>query len=418
MPAPSSPSSLPAPDAAALAHSERLVRRIRDEIEGAGGWIPFVRYMDLALYAPGLGYYAGGAAKFGGAGDFVTAPELTPLFGRTLARVVAQVLARSGGDLLELGAGSGRLAVDMLLELERLACLPERYLILEVSPDLRARQRQLLAEQASHLLPRVAWLDALPDRLRGVILGNEVLDALPAHLLHGSAEGVLERGVVWTQAGFAWADRPVASPDLAEAVARLPLATLALDGHSGASRNPETSAEGTAAYAGVTGSFSYLCEINLAAPALIASLADRLECGLLLFLDYGYPRAEYYHPQRHMGTLRAHYRQHALDDPFFLPGLADLTAHVDFSAVARAGQEAGLDLLGYTSQANFLMDAGILELMLEMEPMTPPYLRAATAVQRLLQPSEMGELFKAIALGRGVAGELPGFRRGDRRAAL
>ncbi|MBM4182181.1 MAG: SAM-dependent methyltransferase [Betaproteobacteria bacterium] len=393
MPAPSSPSSLPAPDAAALAHSGRLLDHVRGELDASGGWISFARYMELVLYAPGLGYYVGGAAKFGGAGDFVTAPELTPLFGRTLARVAAQALARTGGDLLELGAGSGRLALDVLLQLERLESLPERYLILEVSPDLRARQRQLLAEQAPHLLPRVAWLDALPESLRGVVLGNEVLDALPVHLLHGSAEGVLERGVVWTEVGLAWADRPIASPALASAVAELPVVT---DRRVG----------------------GYLSELNLAAPALVASLADRLECGLLLFLDYGYPRAEYYHPQRHMGTLRAHYRQHALDDPFFLPGLADLTAHVDFSTVARAGQEAGLDLLGYTSQANFLMDAGILELMLEMEPMTPPYLRAASAVQRLLQPSEMGELFKAIALGRGLTAELPGFRRGDRRAAL
>jgi SAM-dependent MidA family methyltransferase len=387
---------LPAPDAAALAHSERLVRRIREDIAGAGGWMPFARYMELALYAPGLGYYAGGAAKLGGAGDFVTAPELTPLFGRTLARVAAAVLARTGGDLLELGAGSGRLAVDMLLELERLACLPERYLILEVSPDLRARQRQRLAEQAAHLLPRVAWLDGLPERMRGAILGNEVLDALPAHLMHWTEAGVQERGVVWTEAGFAWSDRAISSPGLARAVAQLPVAVGAEPCHSGA----------------------FLSELNLAAPALVASLADRLENGLLLFLDYGFPCAEYYHPQRHMGTLRVHYRHHSLDDPFFLPGLADITAHVDFSAVARAGQEAGLDLLGYTSQANFLMDAGILELMLEMEPMTPPYLRAASAVQRLLQPSEMGELFKSIALGRGLAADLPGFRRGDRRAAL
>ncbi len=313
MPAPSFPSSLPAPDAAALAHSGRLLEHVCGEIEASGGWISFARYMELALYAPGLGYYTAGATKFGGAGDFVTAPELTPLFGRTLARVAAQVLARTGGDLLELGAGSGRLAVDVLLQLERLACLPERYLILEVSPDLRARQRQLLAEQAPHLLPRVAWLDALPESFRGVVLGNEVLDALPVHLLHGSAEGVLERGVIWTEAGLAWADRPIAAPVLASAVAELPVVTdRRVDG--------------------------YLSELNLAAPALVASLADRLECGLLLFLDYGYPRAEYYHPQRHMGTLRAHYRQHALDDPFFLPGLADLTAHVDFSAVARAHQ--------------------------------------------------------------------------------
>jgi SAM-dependent MidA family methyltransferase len=380
--------ALPAPDPDGLAISARLVDRIRDEIAQAGGWISFQRYMELALYAPGLGYYAAGAAKLGAAGDFVTAPEMTPLFGRSLARVAASVLAETGGELLELGAGSGRLALDVLLELERLERLPERYLILEISPDLRQRQQALIRERAGHLLDRVAWLDTLPSGLTGMILGNEVLDALPVHLLRWSAGVAMERGVVWRENGFAWADRPLPPGNFAPTVSALPV-------------------EG-----------DYLSEICPAACALVTSLADRLERGLMLFIDYGFPRAEYYHPQRHMGTLRVHYRHHSLDDPFFLPGLADITAHVDFSAVAAAAAAAGLELLGYTSQAHFLMDAGLLDLMLEMEPMTPAYLRAASAVQKLLQPTEMGELFKAVALGKGIALDLPGFRRGDRRGAL
>jgi len=401
MPAPSSSAFLPAPAPEALAHSRRLLDHIRAEIAAAGGWISFARYMELALYAPGLGYYAAGAAKLGPAGDFVTAPELTPLFARALARTAAAVLEETGGDILELGAGSGCLARDLLGELARLERPPGRYYILEVSPDLRQRQRATLA--AAGLADRVEWLDALPHSFTGLVLGNEVLDALPVHLLHWSAAGVLERGVVWegspsqpSTAGFgggegeafAWADRPLPPASLADLAA------------------------------GFSVSGDYLSEVCPAATALVSSLAKRLDRGALLFLDYGFPRAEYYHPQRHMGTLRVHYRHHSLDDPFFLPGLADITAHVDFSAAAGAGTAAGLDLLGYASQAQFLLDAGLLDLMLEMEPMTPDYLRAASAVQKLVQPSEMGELFKALALGRGVAGELPGFRKGDRRGAL
>ncbi|MCP5278373.1 MAG: SAM-dependent methyltransferase [Thiobacillus sp.] len=366
------PAHLPNPSPEALAHSEAVIRRIRDEIEGAGGWIPFTRYMELALYAPGLGYYAGGAAKFGGAGDFITAPELTPLFGRTLARVAAEALVQAGGDILELGAGSGRLAVDVLLELEQMEHLPERYLILEVSPDLRQRQRNVLAEHASHLLARVDWLDVLPDKLRGVVLANEVLDALPVHLVHWTGEGVMERGVSWSGNGFAWMDRPIPSSALDVAVARLPV------------------------------SAPYLTEVSLAAAALIASLAACLEWGLMLLPDYGFSRAEYYHAQRHQGTLKVHYRHHSLDDPFFLPGLADITAHVDFTAISEAAEMAGMDLLGYASQGRFLLDGGLLDLMTAMTPGTPDYIRSALAVQKLVQPHEMGELFKVMALGRGI----------------
>lgn len=366
-------SSLPPPDREALVHSQRLLHHIQEAIQQAGGWLSFSRYMELALYAPGLGYYAAGAAKFGPGGDFVTAPEISPLFGRTLARVVAEVLRQTGGDILELGAGSGRLAVDVLLELEQLQCLPQRYLILELSPELRRRQHDLLAAEAPGLLARTRWLDELPQGLRGVILGNEVLDALPVHLLHWTADGVQERGVVWRGGALAWADGAMTSDALAHAAARLPVTT------------------------------PYLSEVNLAAPALMASLAACLEQGLVLLADYGFKQAEYYHPQRHTGTLRVHYRHHSLDDPFFLPGLADITAHVDFSAVAAAAEAAGLELLAYTNQGRFLLDAGLLQQLATLTPGTADYLRGVQEVQKLVQPHEMGELFKVMLLGRNIA---------------
>ncbi len=369
-------------------HCGRVRALIQAEIERVGGWLSFARFMELALYAPGLGYYAGGATKFGAAGDFVTAPEMTPLFGRTLATSAAAVLRETGGDILELGAGSGRLALDLLRELEHRECLPAQYRILEPSPDLRDRQRVLLAAEAPQLLPRVVWLDGLPDSFRGLILANEVLDAMPVHLVRWLNGGLFERGVIDQAGEFAWRDQPLSEGPLWRTACA------------------------------ITPGDDYLSEINLAAPAWIASLAQCLERGVILSLDYGFPRAEYFHPQRDSGTLRVHYRHHSLDDPFYLPGLCDLTAHVDFSAVAAAAAEAGLELLGYTSQANYLLNAGLLDLMAEMSPMTGDYLRAASAVQKLLQPSEMGELFKAIAFGRGMAETLPGFERGDRRGAL
>jgi len=380
---------LPVPSADALAHSRRVTAHLQSLIDDAGGWIPFARYMEAALYAPGLGYYAAGAMKFGAAGDFVTAPELTPLFGRTLAHAVAPVLSETGGDVLELGAGSGRLAADMLGELESLGALPARYCILEVSADLRQRQQETIARERPHLRERVQWLDALPERFSGVILGNEVLDALPVELVHWTDAGPRVRGVVREGDAFAWQDRPIDDPVLharAEALDRVP---------------------------------DYLSEINLAADALIASLAHALDRGLILLIDYGFAAAEYYHPQRHMGTLRAHYRHHALDDPFYLPGLCDLTAHVDFSAASRAGMAAGLELVGYTSQAGFLLNSGLTELLMQTPPTdAAAYLPQANAVQRLVSPAEMGELFKVIGFAKGRIAQLAGFARGDRQHTL
>lgn len=380
--------SLPPPDAEASRHSRILVERIVGEIGRAGGWIPFARYMELALYAPGLGYYTAGAHKLGRGGDFVTAPELTPLFGQTLAAQAAQVLELAGGHILELGAGSGRLACDVLLELERLGRLPDDYAILEVSPDLRQRQRERLASDAPHLLDRVRWLDALPERFSGLILANEVLDALPAHLLHWRDGTVQERGVGWNGEGFLWADRPLAEGELLAWARRLPVAG------------------------------DYLSEVCPLAPALVRSLAAMLETGVALFLDYGFPRAEYYHPDRREGTLMCHYRHHAFTDPFVLPGLADITAHVDFTAVADAALDAGLKVLGYTTQAHFLLNCGLLERLGREEVGSVSYLKQAAKVQMLLQPTEMGEFFKVMAVGRGMGEALLGFHRGDRRHVL
>ncbi len=380
---------LPIPTPDALAHSQRVAEHLRSLIRHAGGWIPFAQYMEAALYAPGLGYYAAGAMKLGAAGDFVTAPEMTPLFGRTLAHAMAPVLLETGGEVLELGAGSGRLAVDLLAELEQLDALPTRYGILDVSADLRDRQQETLARALPHLVDRVHWLDALPTHFNGVIFGNEVLDALPVELVHWTADAPRVRGVILEGDTFAWQDHPITNPLLRARADTLNLAP------------------------------GYLSEINLAADALTASLAACLDRGLILMIDYGFGESEYYHQQRHMGTLRAHYRHHALDDPFYLPGLCDLTAHVDFSAVAQAGVAAGLDLMGYASQANFLLNAGLTDLLLQVSPAdAAAYLPQANAAQRLVSPAEMGDLFKVIAFSKGDIAPLAGFARGDRRHAL
>lgn len=383
--------ALPEPGLEAQAHSRALAYIIVRRIAEAGGWLSFADYMSLALYAPGLGYYTAGARKFGAGGDFVTAPELTPIFGQAIAAQAAQVLAEtSGGDILELGAGSGRLAVDMLAELERLDSLPGRYCILDVSPDLRQRQLALIQSEIPRLADRVHWLNSLPECFVGLIVGNEVLDALPVHLVRRQGDAFFERGVVVADdARFEWQDRPLTDGQLYRAAQALP-----------------------------AGNAAYLSEINLAAPALVHSLAASLERGMILLIDYGFPKAEYYHPDRNTGTLMCHYRHHAFDDPFFLPGLTDITSHVDFTAVADAALESEMDVLGYTGQAHFLVNCGALACLGRDDPGSVAYLRQAAAVQKLVQPSEMGELFKAIALGKDLE-QLPlGFSLGDKRHTL
>lgn len=364
--------TLPAPDAASLTRSQALSAHIRQTIASTGGWIPFSRYMALALYTPGLGYYAAGEQIFGADGDFTTAPEMTPLFGRTLAHALAPTLRETGGDVLELGAGTGRLAAHLLSEFERLGCPPRRYFILEVSAGLAARQRATLAKACPAWQDRIVWLTTLPDTFCGVIVANEVLDALPVEGVVGATPSPLQRGVVLVDGELAWQDRPFTDPTLAHTASELDLAA------------------------------GYQSEFCPAAPALVSSLGETLSRGGLLLIDYGHLRASYYHPQRHMGTLRAQYRHHSVDDVFYLPGLCDLTAHVDFSAVLDAATTVGLQTGYFGSLARYLLDAGILSRLAECDPANPAvYLPQANAVQRLLSPAEMGESFKVAWLLRG-----------------
>lgn len=388
-------SQLPTPDADALAHSARLADAIRAEMARRDGALPFDRFMELTLYAPGLGYYSAGARRFGPAGDFVTAPEISPMFGQCVAAQVAEILDRlGGGDVLELGAGSGALAADMLLELERLEALPNHYRILEVSGALKLEQRDTLKRRVAHLLDRIEWLERLPEPgMEGVIVGNEVADALPVSRFRIADGGVEEAWVVARGEGFGWAWRP-ASEAVAAGVAHLVAEVGALP----------------------TG---YVSEIHTGFGPWIAGLAERLARGAMLLVDYGYPRSEYYRAERNEGTLRCHYRHRAHADPLILPGLQDITAHVDFTALAEAGMAAGLQVAGYTSQTYFLLGCGIDRLVAASDvDQTVAHLARMQQVKVLTLPGEMGERFQALALTRGVDGPLCGFGIGDLRHRL
>jgi len=381
--------SLPQPSTDAQTHSQQLKQHLCTAIAAQGGWISFARYMALALYAPGLGYYAAGSSKFGLEGDFTTAPERSTLFGRCIAHQVAQVLHDTGGDILEVGAGSGKLACDLLLALEKQGMLPKHYCILELSAELIARQQAMLAARAPHLLGTVRWLNQLPDTFTGVVLGNEVLDAMPVHLIVRQNNAWMERGVRTDNTDFYWQERPIADDALLQAAQLLDVPN------------------------------DYLTEINLVAPAFIASLSERLQRGLILMIDYGFPHTEYYHPQRNQGTLMCHYRHFAHGEPFYWPGLQDITAHVDFSSIAQAGINHGCELLGFTTQAHFLINCGITDLLGETSPEDlAHYLPLANQAQFLLSPAEMGELFKVIALGKDIVTPLAGFMQGDQRHRL
>jgi SAM-dependent MidA family methyltransferase len=362
--------------------SARLAARIRDEIAAAGGLLPFDRFMESALYAPGLGYYVAGAVKLGRHGDFVTAPEISPLFGRCLAAQCAEVLERlGGGDLLELGAGTGTLAVEVLHALEHRDTLPGRYLILEPSPDLQERQRTLIQERMPHLAERCAWLPRLPPTLRGVVLANEVLDAMPVHRFNIRDDGGIEEVFVTERAGaFLEITAPVRSPGLADAVTALQAEDYA--------RAP-----------------GYGSEINLRLPPWMKALGRTLDAGLVLLVDYGYPRPAYYQPDRTMGTLMCHLRHQAHSDPYTHIGLQDITAHVDFTAVAEAGVAAGFDLAGFTTQANFLIGCGIDRILAD----APDAFDLAPGAKQLLLPSIMGERFKVMGLTKEIDGALCGF---------
>lgn len=383
-------SPLPIPDEEALAHSRQLVELICNEIEAAGGWIDFARYMHLALYTPGLGYYSGGTSKFGLSGDFVTAPEISPLFGQALASQAVQVLQETQGDLLELGAGTGALCTQLLPALQKLGALPQHYFILEVSAQLREVQRHTLQQALPpELLSLVVWLDTLPETFSGLVLANEVLDALPVHIVQTSDKGLQQLGVGCKDGGLTWNLQEIAAGNLHDKAATLNLSS------------------------------GYRTEICPAMDGLIASLGDMLQRGVLLFIDYGFPRHEYYHAHRSEGTLMCHYRHYAHGDPFLYPGLQDITAHVDFTAAAEGGVTNGLQLLGYCSQAQFLINCGITELLQQhMTQDMASYTRMASEAQKLLSPAEMGELFKVLALGKGYSEALTGFARGDKRHRL
>jgi SAM-dependent MidA family methyltransferase len=376
-------------------HCARMREYLTERIAAAAGWLSFERFMDAALYAPGLGYYSAGAHKFGAAGDFTTAPEVSPLFGACVARQCAEILDKLGeGSILEIGAGSGRLAADILLRLETLGVLPARYWILEISADLRERQRRHLAQRAPHLAERLHWLDEPPEAsFDGLILANEVLDALPVTRFRWYRDRVEELGVVIDDGRFAWAPRP-ASDAVAETCRRL-------------------------AQAGGAWDDGYVSEYCPRLELWTRGVTRSLRTGAALWFDYGLPRSQYYLPERHEGTLLCHFQHRAHADPFLYPGLQDMTAWVDFTLLAEASRAAGFTLAGFTTQSFLLAGLGVDQ---EMHAMagddTVRFARLANQARQLMLPGEMGERFKAMAWMRGLTLPLSGFALQDLRHTL
>ena len=383
---------LPEPDAAAKAHSQKLFDLIADEIEQQGGRISFARFMSLALYAPGLGYYAAGAHKLGEAGDFVTAPEISPLFSHCLAQQAAQVLSTlEGADILEYGAGTGVMALEILRELARLDCLPQHYYIMELSADLRERQQQTLRDGVPTLFERIVWLDALPETpINGVVFANEVLDAMPVNLFEIQNRALREVDVVLGEQGLTYA--------LSEPSDALSAGVSELLGQL---------------------SEGYRSEFNGAVAPWLRSMADALGQAAVFLIDYGFPRHEFYHPQRSEGSLMCHYRHRSHTDPLTLLGLQDITAHVDFTQVAEEALQAGFDVSGFTSQAFFLISLGLTERAAQHDPEDiKQQLVLSQQVKKLTMPNEMGELFKVIGLQKGLDLSLQGFMMNDQRGRL
>ncbi|MDH3620007.1 MAG: SAM-dependent methyltransferase [Gammaproteobacteria bacterium] len=389
------PPLLPQSDSASAAHSAKVAAFIRDQIEAAGGSISFAEYMQHALYAPGLGYYTAGSTKFGEAGDFVTAPEVSPVFGGVLARQCAEVLAPiENGEILEYGAGSGRLAVDVLAALRRLDALPSAYRILEVSADLRERQEALLRQHVPDLMPLVTWLDSPPVGLRGVILANEVLDALPVERFVRRATDIMQQRVEMAGQDFRFTEGLAPS--------HLGGTVEAIEGELG-TRFPD----------------GYTSEVCLAAPGWIQDLSGAMQEGVAFLLDYGVSRREYYAVERSDGWLRCHFRHHAHNDPLVKPGIQDLTAWVDFTSVAEAAVAAGFEICGYSAQAQFLMAGGLDAEMRDFREMTlERQLALSGQVKTLTLPGEMGEHFKCMALQKGATAMPSGFGLADRTHTL
>lgn len=354
--------------------------------------LPFVEFMQLALYAPGEGYYSSGLQKLGKQGDFITAPELTPLFGKTLANQCQQIMqSLESPDILEFGAGSGALCVAILAHLEELHCLPEHYYILEVSANLRHRQAQLIQQKIPHLASKIVWLEQWPViPFNGVVLANEVLDAMPVHRFLLKEDELLESYVTFDkQQQLQEVFKPCQNTRLRRYIEeRLKLNT-----------------------------YPYLSEVNLFLDEWIAAIYRSLNQGMVLLIDYGFPRHEYYHPDRHQGTLMCHYQHHSHPNPLVHPGAQDITAHVDFTHVAEAGQQAGFHVAGYTNQASFLLANGLLSFVAALDEEVAQ-IKAKQAIKQLTQPSEMGELFKVIALNKGMDIDLIGFQLLDKRVSL
>ncbi len=384
---------LPTPHPETLALSEKLIKHIKQIMEEAGGMISFAEFMDLALYAPNLGYYSAGVRKLGEQGDFITAPEISPLFSKCLARQCQQILSNlEDAVILEFGAGSGIMAADILLELESLNQLPSQYLILEISADLKQQQQITLAKKVPHLLERIQWLDSLPQQaLKGIILANEVLDAMPIHRFKINENSISEFYVTISEKNnepFAWKKVPVQVNN----PLHIAINNLELDFPN-----------------------DYVSEINLTSTAWIKSVADILEAGVILLIDYGFPSREYYHVQRNQGTLMCHYRHHSHGNPLILAGVQDITAHVDFTAIANAALEAQLEVAAYSNQTNFLLACGLTDLLSQIDfNNTKNYLQASQQVKKLILPHEMGELFKVMALTRQIDLDLLGFSQDDR----
>lgn len=377
-------SSLPAPDPQALAHSRALCDKIAARISAAGGWLPFAEYMNMALYTPEYGYYSGGANPFGRQGDFVTAPTLTPLFGETLARQIEPLLRQTAGNLYEFGAGTGQLAASLL------ARLPEKdwqhYYIIEVSAELAQRQQRYLTQHLPQQAHKIVHLTELPPCFDGIIIGNEVLDAMPISVYRREHNQVNAMGVTWRDQTLQWQAR--AETDVAKQ-------------HAVLHTFPEVGG-------------GYQSELHPQQYAFVSTLAQKLTRGAMIWLDYGYDAAQYYHPQRTQGTLIGHYHHHVVHDVFSYPGLTDLTAHVNFTRIADAGVDAGLDLIGYTTQAYFLLNLGITDLLANTGTTTSEaYIRAAAACHLLLDQHEMGELFKVMAFGKNIDVDWQGFSTGD-----
>ncbi|HGH0150918.1 TPA: class I SAM-dependent methyltransferase [Neisseria meningitidis] len=375
---------LPLPSPAAQQSSANLQTLLAEEIKKHRNWIPFSRFMELVLYAPQYGYYTGGSHKIGNDGDFITSPTLTPLFARTLARQLQELLPQTAGNIYEFGAGTGQLAADLLGSISDGI---NRYYIIEISPELAARQKDLIQTLAPQAAQKIVHLSALPETFDGIIIGNEVLDAMPVEIIRKDEGGSFEHvGVCLDNGRFAYSARPLNDPSLSAS------ASLYF---------PQTD-------------FPYTGELHPQQYAFIRTLASRLERGGMIFIDYGFDAAQYYHPQRNQGTLIGHYRHHVIHNPFDFIGLADLTAHVNFTDIAQAGTDAGLDLIGYLPQSHFLLNLGITELLAQTgKTDSAAYIREAAAVQKLIDQHEMGELFKVIAFGKNINIDWTGFCFGD-----